>query len=122
MATEFPEPKPRCCEPVGPEAPVVEAECTPAVDATDVAAPNDAAPDVAAPAGPAPPQRHRPGLIRASVLRDRATAFAESRGCQRMRFKRSFAEAFSSHMEAVLEQCFARAMSNRRRTLMASDV
>ena len=39
-----------------------------------------------------------------------------------MRFKRSFAEAFSSHMEAVLEQCFARAMSNRRRTLMASDV
>ena len=121
MATEFPEPKPRCCESVGPEAPVVEAECTPAVDATDVAAPN-AAPDVAAPADTAPPQRHRPGLIRASVLRDRATAFAESRGCQRMRFKRSFAEAFSNHMEAVLEQCFARAMSNRRRTLMASDI
>ena len=101
---------------------MVEAECTPAVDATDVAAPNDAAPDVAAPTGPAPPQRHRPGLIRTSALRDRATAFAESRGCQRMRFKRSFAEAFSSHMEAVLEQCFARAMSNRRRTLMASDI
>ena len=125
MAAELPSPKRRR----GFDFGVVrdDSAAAPAEAAAAPTAPADAAADPSVPADteapPAPAaERPKPGLIRSSVIRERANAFTESRGGPRMRLKRSFVEAFSAHVDSLLEQCLSRAVSNRRRTLMASDV
>ena len=99
-----------------------EPEADPADAAPDT--PADAAPDVPVDtaATPAEATRSRPALLRSTALRDRAKAFAESRGVASMRFNRAFVDAFAAHVDTLFELCLARALSNRRRTLMAGDV
>ena len=89
---------------------------------TDAATEEPPAPPTEAPADAAKPRAKAATLLRTSALRARAKAFSESRGCSHFRFQPAFVEAFAAQMEASLEQCLSRALANRRRTLMASDV